>query len=220
MAYLDSADIARRVNLRLNRPASDSAFTVSVTNDVIYDFATEEQDEITKLCASFIPDALVTVPTALSTADLGKTYTFGTDVDTAQIFALGHFEVFAVRADIPDNPLTPGIDYTVEGTKIRIPNNQSRTFADSGPWVQTVNPSNVMNASTQPTIPQICRLTLVARTTSRCADRLGLPTAKHDDDAEAAWLTVLAAVKTQAESKGGATLQNRARSWWMNRRVL
>lgn len=220
MAYLDSADIIRRVKLRLNRPSSDTAFTISTADDVLYDFASEEQDEITKLCATFIPDALLTAPTALTTADSGLTYTFGTDVDTAAIFALGHFQVFAVRADIPDSPLIPGVDFTVEGTKIRMPNNVPRTFGDSGPWSQTVNPSNVMTSATQPTIPKILRLCLVSRTASRGAKRIGLDPAEHDADAGEAWLTAMAAVKSQAASKGGAPLLQRPRSFMAGRRFL
>lgn len=220
MAYLDSADIIRRAKLRLNRPASDTAFTASVADDILYDFATEEQDELTKLCATFIPDALLTAPTALTSADGGYTYTFGTDTDSANIFALGHFQVFSVRADIPDNPLVPGIDFTVEGTKIRMPNNVPRSFGDGGPWAQTVNPSNVMASGTPPTIPKILRLCLVARVASRGAKRLGLDPSDHDSDANDAWLSVLAAVKSQAMSKGGATMQDRPRSWWATRRVI
>jgi hypothetical protein len=220
VAYLDSQDIIRRAKLRLNRPTVDTAFTVGGTDDVLYDFASEEQDEITKLCAIFIPDALVTAPTALTTADGGFTYTFGTDVDSAAIFALGHFSIFATRNDIPDNPLIPGIDFTIEGTKIRIPNNQARSFADGGPYAQTVNPSNVMTSSTQPTIPKILRLVLVARVAARGASRLGLDASEHNAASEASWQNVMVAVKTQMQDKGGATLQARPRSFFSRRRLI
>src|SRR5688572_23279592 len=101
MAYLDRADCVVRIKNRLNRPSSDTAFTRSVADDVILEFMTDAQDEITKAIATFIPDAMISVPTALTTADAGYTYTFGTDVDTAAVFPLGHFQVFSTRADIP-----------------------------------------------------------------------------------------------------------------------
>ena len=217
MALFDSADIIRRVKLKLNRPATDTAFTVLVADDVLYDFGTEEQDEITKLCAAFIPDALITAPTALTSSDSGLTYTFANDADSAPLFAFGHYRVYPTRADIPDWPLEPGVDFEVENTKIRMTNHTARTFSDGGPWVQAVYPSNAMAAATQPTIPKICRTTLIHRIASRAADRLGLDPSKHDNDAAESWVTVLAAVKNQAWEKGGATLRHRNRAWWTRR---
>jgi hypothetical protein len=165
-----------------------------------------------------VPDALWTVPTALATADLGKTYTFGLDADSAAIFAFGHFLVFEQRADIPDSPLVEGIDFTVEGTKLRIPNNVTRTFADGGPWCQYVAPSNVMASGTQPTIPKIARLALVSETARRGAIRLGMDPAPHEAEFQSDFLDVLAVIKTQSNLKGGATLFLRPRSAWPYRR--
>jgi hypothetical protein len=219
MAYLDSADIVRRAKLRLNRPATDEAFTATTADDVLYDFATEEQDEITKLLAVYVPDALWTVPTALTSSDGGYTYGFGTDTDGAAIFALGRFHVYEARTHIPDTPLVVGVDFTVEGTVLRMPHQSPRTFADSGPWAQYVAPSNVITSSTQPTIPKIARLCLVARVASRGAKRLGLDPSEHDADAEASWLQVLAAIRTQAHGKGGAPYAHRPRTYdWRFRR--
>ena len=221
MALYDSADCARRIKVRLNRPTTDRIFTVTTADDVIYDALTEAQDRITKLIATYIPDGLWTVPTALTTADSGKTYTFGTDVDAAAIFALGHFHVYPDRAAIPDFPLVEGVDYTVEATRIRTPNNTTRTFGDGGPWAQYVAPSNVITAATQPTIPKIARLALISDATRRCAaDRLGdgMKAAEQEASFQSDWLEVLAAVRTQSYGKGGRTLTQRrygiGRHWW------
>lgn len=209
MAYLDSADIVRRIKLRLNRPTTDEAFTVSTTDDVLYDFASEAQDRVTKLIATFIPDAMWTVPTATATSDSGKTFTVGTDVDGDTIMALGHYRVYATRSDIPDNPLIPGVDYTTEGTLIRIPNNNTQVFGDGGtPWLQYVAPSNVMTSTTQPTVPKIARMCIVSDGARRCAERLGEDSSKHDSQFNADWLELLAAIKTQASQKN-ATPNNR-----------
>lgn len=215
IAFLDSADCTRRIKIRLNRPTTDQAFTVTTTDDVIYDFLSEAQDRVTKLVATFIPDAMWTVPTAITSADSGKTYTFGTDVDTAAIFALGHYRVYATRADIPDNPLIPGDDYTVEGTLIRIPNNSTRTFTDSGPYIQYVAPSNVIASGTQPTIPKIARPAMISDATRRCAERLGEGQKASEQEAQFSsdWIELLAAIKTQTSGKmSSGSLYGRTRS--------
>lgn len=173
---------------------------------MIYDFASEAQDRVTKLVATFVPDALWTVPTAITSADSGKTYTFGTDVDTAAIFALGHYRVYATRADIPDNPLRPGDEFTVEGTLIRIPNNNTRTFTDSGPYIQYVAPSNVIASGTQPTVPKIARPAMISDATRRCAERLGesQKAAEQEGQFMSDWIELLAAIKTQASFKASS----------------
>lgn len=217
MTYLNTADCVRRMKVGLNRPATDGAFTVTTADDVLYDALTEAQDAMTKLIATYIPDCMISDPTAMVTADSGKTYTFGTDVDSARYFPLGNFSVFATRADIPDFPLLPGVDYLVEGTKIRMPNNTTRTFADGGPWAQTINASNVIASGTEPTIPVICRLAMIEKAKSLVAPRVGLDSAAFDQDFNERWLEVLAAVRTQVVTKQGAPLSRRPmrfRSWY------
>lgn len=218
MAYLDRADVLLRVKDRLNRPASDTAFTISATDDVLLRMMSEAQDEITKLIATYMPDIMRSVPTALTTADLGKTYTFGTDVDSANYFALGFFSVFAQRSDIPDFPLEPGVDFMIEGTTLRTPNNSTRSYPDGGPWAQFIPASNVITSSTQPTIPVLCRLAMVERTAEKAAKRIGLDPAEFQAEFDKRWLEMLGAVRTQATGKYGATIQHRPRSWWAGRR--
>lgn len=218
MAYLDRADCIQRVKNRLNRPTTDSAFTRSGTDDVILEFMSEAQERVTKMIATYIPDVMVTAPTALTTADSGLTYTFGTDADTANKFPMGHFSVYAARSDIPDFPLEPGVDFVIEGTKLRMVNNNARTFGDGGPWAQTVSASNVINGSTEPTIPVICRATMVELTAEKCARRLGLDSQEFKDAAGDAWGDVLTAVRSQAQGKYGAPLSRRPRWQFWNGR--
>lgn len=222
MAMWDSADCVRRAKLRLARPSTDSAFTESTTDDVWYDFASEAQDRVNRQLAIFVPDAVWTVPTEISSADGGYTYTFGTDVDTEAIFAFGHFKLFENLESIPDYPLEPGVDFTIEGTNtadkgtvIRIPANATRTFADGGPYAQYVAPSNVITSSTQPTIPKFARTCLVTDTEKRAWERLGMG-GKADEAEERfqdEWIDILASIRTQAAKKTGAVLRNRPRSY-------
>ena len=214
MSLWDSADIVRRGKLRLARPSADEAFTVSTTDDAWYDLATEAQDRVNTLLGIYVPDAVWTVPTELSSADDGKTYTFGTDVDAAAIFAFGHFKLFENRESMPDWPLTPGVDFTIENTKIRIPYNSTRTFSDGGPWAQYAAPSNVVTSSTQPTIPKFARVPMVSDMCKRAAMRLGLPGDEFELEFQREWADTLAAIRTQGAGKGGKTLTQRPARFW------
>ena len=194
------------------------AFTESTTDDVWYDFGTEAQDRVSRMLGLYVPDALWTVPTELSSADSGYTYTFGTDVDSEAIFAFGHFQLFENQESIPDYPLVPGVDYTVEstntadrGTVIRIPANRPRTFTDGGPYAQYAAPTNVITSSTQPTIPKFARKPMVSDMVRLAKNRLGMDGSGDDQQFESEWLEVLATIRTQASSKYGRTLAQRPR---------
>lgn len=213
MAYLDRTDLIRRLKVRLNRPATDAAFTVTSTDDAYDDALTEAQDELTKLIATYIPDVMTLAPTSLTSSDGGYLYTFGADADTANKFALGFFSVFATRADIPDNPLVPNVDFLIEGTRLRIlPVNTPRTFSDSGPYAMYVPASNVISSSSAPTIPVICRMALLEKAGEFACRRLGLDSSEFKDGFAEAWAAVLASVRTQAQGKYGAPLSRRPRA--------
>ncbi len=215
MAYLDKADLIRRLKVRLNRPTTDTAFTVSTTDDVLYDALTEAQDLMTKWIATFVPDVMSLAPVALSTADSGATYTFGTDADSANKFPLGFFSIFAARVDIPDNPLECEVDYLLEGTRIRIlPVGTTRTFADSGPYAMFVAASNVISSSTEPTIPVICRLALLSKAAAIAAIPIGMDPMPYDAQHDEECAAVLASVRTQAEGKYRPPMSRRTRSSW------
>lgn len=202
VALYSSTDLAHRIKLRLGRPAVDAAFTNTSTDDVLYDFLTEAQSRLTLMLASFTPDALWTVPTALTSADGGFTYGFGPDTDGESIFALGQFKVYRQRSDIPDYPMEPGVDFAVEGTVLRIPNQQTRTFGDGGPWCQYVAPSNIITATVQPTVPKIARPALISGALAAgAAARVGLDPLIHEARFQSEWLDILTSIRTQALGK-------------------
>lgn len=225
MSFLDSADIVARAKLRLARPSTDAAFTVSTTDDAWYSFASDAQRRVNTQLAIYVPDAVWTVPTELSSSDSGYTYTFGTDVDTEAIFALGHFKLYENQESIPDYPLTVGVDYTIEststadkGTVIRIPNNTSRTFTDGGPYAQYVAPSNVITSSTQPTIPKFARGAMIPEICRLARIRLGLDSQEFEVEFQREMMDVIAAIRTQGFGKYGQPLANRPRSYFRVRR--
>lgn len=226
MAYLDSTDLVRRGKVRLARPSTDSAFTVTTTDDAWYDFATEAQDRLNKDLAIHCPDAQWTVPTELSSSDGNYTYTFGTDVDGEAIIAMGHFSLYENKESIPDYPLTVNVDYTIEGsgtdggTVIRIPYNTTRTFTDGGPYAQYVAPSNVVTSTTQPTVPKVARPAMLDDMERRAWLRLGLDDKAADAEAkyQDSFMQIKALFVTQAHGKGGRTLTQRPNSFWRMRR--
>lgn len=214
-ALYSSTDLARRIKLRLGRPTTDAAFTVSAADDVLYDFLTEAQSRLTLMLASYTPDALWTVPTALVSEDGGYTYGFGDDTDGEAIFALGQFRLYAQRSDIPDTPLEPGVDFVVDGLLLRTPNFTARTYSDGGPWCQYVAPSNVITATTQPTVPKLARPALISGAIAAgAAARVGLDPSMHEDRFLREWADILTALRTQAFAKSG---QARTTQRWRSR---
>lgn len=214
MSYLDSADMVRRLKVRLNRPATDEAFTVTTTDDVYYDALTEGQDRLTKLLGTYVPDAVWTVPTAITSSDGGETFTFGTDTDGASIFAFGHFTVYDAEEDIPDYPLAVGVDYTVEGTLLRVPNLGART---GSLYVQYAAPSNVISSTTQPTVPTFARAALLTEAEARCWKHLKLwdEAQQADKDFLRDWADVVAAIQTRAAGRGGLPVSRRPNNRWL-----
>jgi hypothetical protein len=156
MAYLDTADLVTRCN-RLARVSSNASYPVAAD---WYDFLTQAENEIKTELASTLPNVIVAAPVLMTTPDNGATYVFGTDADNNELYPIGACQVFASLTDIPTNPFTPGVDYLMEGYRIRWLNNQTRTFTN-GPYARFVPPTFTINASTEPTLPPMARLLLV-----------------------------------------------------------
>jgi hypothetical protein len=216
---LDYAECKATLKRRLGRPTADEAFTVTTTDDVYDQLLTEAQRRINALLATFIPDAVWPAPVALTSSDGGYTYGFGMDTDGAAIFAFGHFEVFEARKDIPNFPLTEGIDFVVRGSVLVMPDNQPRTFADSGPWALFASPSTAIDSSHEPTIPKVARPAMITDAEIRGWKHLGLDASHAEYDFENKdWPELLALVRTQSMKKGSQPLQRRPRSYLLGRR--
>lgn len=98
-----------------------------------YERLTDAQSQIVTDIAGIFPSCLyptttyASIPT-LTTADSGKTFTFGTDSNGFAITPMGKAMIFSSLNDIPSNPWREGIDYiALGGTAIQIPNNNSYT---------------------------------------------------------------------------------------------
>lgn len=199
-----------KVKMRLNRPSADEMFTISATDDVIYSALTEQQHEEINYLASRAPSAMNTGPVQMTTADSGATFTFGNDADSAAIIALGHFEIYAQTADIPDSPLEEGTDYLVEDSNIRtLPYGSTRSPT---PYAVFVKPGNVIDSNDEPTLPKVARPALVS---GACA-RLSAERLKQDPSPYLAQLArdrseYMLALKTRSAQAGGSITSGRRR---------
>lgn len=200
MGLYDTADLLRRAKIKLHRPATDAAFTQSTTDDVLYDCATEAQGRINTLLGIYVPDAIWTVPTKLTTPDNGLTYNFGNDTDGDAIFAFGHYTLYPNKECEPTTPLMVGIDYMVQGATIRMPNNAAKVWTD-GPYCVYAAPSNVINSTTQPTIPKFARPALLSDLCRRAAEVLQMDPTGFENQFQNDWDEILAAIRTQANGK-------------------
>lgn len=129
--------------------AMRSAVDESLTDAEIYILLSAAQQHSYGMFAIHFPEVLYEVPTIMTTADGGKTYTFASSV-----FPFGNVEI---RSSLNGNLMIPGTnwdgncDYVWEGDRIRIPNNRSRTFS-AGPYARYIKMPSDITALVEPTL--------------------------------------------------------------------
>lgn len=150
-------DLLRRFNQLAGRGGPGVAD--AVTPDVKYQLLADAQASVLTKIQSIIPRVLYGAPTAMTSADGGYTWTFGTDGDGYALFPVGKVQIYMDLTSVPFAPLRPGIDYLDEGTQIRMPNNT--------PWTGTLyfqgmTAPALMSASVQPVLqPPPARILIV-----------------------------------------------------------
>jgi hypothetical protein len=148
-----SADLLTRFNQVAGRPTTDA-----ISDAAKYVRLSDAQESVLARIAAIAGSQQDQAPTAMTTADGGKTWTFGTDGNGYAVYPLGA-KVFPTLTAIPDYPWTPGIDYLDEGTQIRMPNNLSWTGQLY--WRGVVGPPAI-TASVQPVLqPPAARILVV-----------------------------------------------------------
>lgn len=224
MAKYDTADLLARCLRNAMRPSTDAQ---QETTDW-YAFLAEAQDEWYNHLAVICPEALYGNPVVLSTADLGLTYTFGTDADGNNIFPMGHVEI---RSAPGGAVLTPTVewgnagDYVREGDKIRWTNGVKRTFGTTGPVARFISPPGLIDGTHEPTLkPLSARLLLVYRACAKWARRGGLrdpqPFLDQEQEAwlgnpEAGVMGILGMLRTQYNFSGmEGTGELDGDAWW------
>lgn len=118
----ESTDLLARFKLLAGIPSTNA------TSDTTwYQYLADAQQAVVTRIASIAPKVLYGAPQALTTADGGLTYTFGTDGNGYPLFPMGRATIYPTLSSIPGGAWLPGIDYLDEGTTIRMPNNTPYT---------------------------------------------------------------------------------------------
>lgn len=149
----ESADLLTRFNALAGRPTADA-----ITDPQKYQRLADAQDTVVTKISGITKSAFPTAPAAMTSADGGYTWTFGTDGNGYALYPYGA-GVYPSLTAVPDYPWMPGVDYLDEGVRIRIPNN----IAWSGPlYWYGVTPPQQISASVQPILqPPPARILIV-----------------------------------------------------------
>lgn len=215
VSYLGSADLLARCKRVAQLPAIDE----SMPDSTWYDLLTEAQHEwIMKLAARF-PHHFYGAPTKLTTADGGKTYTYGVGPDGSQTVPFGHVELFAMDGGRPMYSTTyesPSYDgFLFEGAVVRMPRNKARVFAN-GPWARFVTEPFPISATMQPDArlrPSHMRMLLVYEAVLRWASQGGeVDPSPYVAMLERTKVTVYEMLATQYSAGGTAAS---SQDWWL-----
>ncbi len=214
MAKFDSADLLSRLKLILNRPSTDEA----LADADLYLFLGQAQDHVMGTLAAICPDPMYNSLTALTTADSGATFTFGTDADAANIQAFGHYEVYPDANCFPDSPLIEGVDFIWQGEKLIVPN--GRTI--DTPVARWITPPHLLDGSTAPVLkPQYARILIVYKAAEHAAEqRLKQSGDPYRQAYAEALPRIVLDMKSSAFTHGGRAKSYPNAAWWRGNRDL
>jgi hypothetical protein len=174
-----STDLLTRFNAFAGRPTTDA-----ITDAQKYQRLADAQEAVITEIASVSPNQLYAAPTAMTTADGGYTFTFGTDGNGYALFPLGRTQIYPSLNAVPDYPWRPGVDYLDEGTTIRMPNNVAWTGTL---YWRGITPPAAITASVQSVIqPPSARILVVIKAVESFAEEF-LRNASLADQMRARW---------------------------------
>ncbi len=216
MAYT-SADLLAQFKATVGLPASESA-NQGTTDTQVYQLLENAQVRVARLLAAHVPHANRMPPEALATTDGGYTYTFA-------YYPMGHIELRDGRNGallLPGSDWTAG-GYVIEGQTVRIPNGQSRTFAN-GLYARYCRTPGLLDAVTQPILqPPDARLAIVYDAAVEWAGQGNMMNAdpyvtmRQDflwgDPRHPGNLGLIPMLKSQYHAQGSAAQQNDR--WWV-----
>lgn len=148
MANFDAPDLLARAKRLAQRPSTDE----DMADADWYLFLGEGQDEVTRMIATYDPSAVCGVPTQLTTADSGYTYTFPTASTLPPLVIVELTDGKGGTAMIVGSYDSDVADVVWEGNTIRMARNSPRTFAN-GLWARWVTVGGSLDGSNAPTIP-------------------------------------------------------------------
>lgn len=171
-----------------------------------------------ELLAFHCPESNYGAPTLLTTADSGTSYTFGTDIDNANICPIGHIELRESKTGAMIPPAsewdTSTLAFIFNSDTIRWPGQKSRTFSD-GPYARFVTPSALLNASTAPVLkPLYARELIVFDGAERAAVRVGTDPTPYGQMFDARFPEVLQTIMTSFSGTGAIAVDGGSGLWW------
>lgn len=208
MSQYDSADLLARLRRDVREPTTAD---FPATAD-LYAWLAQGQIDVFQRLAMAVPDAVIGAPTQMTTADSGQTYTFGTDsaapTNYTAIFPVGHVRIFGVLSDLPDNAWVEGVDYAMEGDRIRrLPADQPYTGA--APYYQGIALPLTLDGSVAPTLePVAARELIVDFAAIRYAEAVPKDPQPYLDRSERHWQTWIGALQTQYARRGAVAATN------------
>lgn len=143
-----SADLLSRFNLLAGRPTGSGAVD-SIDDPTKYQYLADAEQYVITRIAAIKPSILYGAPQALTTADGGLTFTFGTDGNGYELFPMGRAQIYPSLNAIPGYAWQPGIDYLDQGTSIRMPNNTP--YAGTLYWYG-ITPTQQLSAIVEPVL--------------------------------------------------------------------
>ena len=161
------------------------------------------------LLATYCPNALISVPTQMVTADLGYTYTFGTDADGNNLYPVGSVSIFRSLGDIPSWAMVEGVEFEMEGNLIRFPDN--RPFSGPAPYFHGTLLPLTLTAATAPTLKPIqARSMIISCGAIRYAEDLGnaKQLANFQTRFQSEWTRWIAVLQTQYARIGAIAATN------------
>jgi hypothetical protein len=215
VAFYDTDDCVARLRRIIRRPAG-SDFP---TDADCYVYLAEGQMEIFTWLAVYCPKACIIAPTQMTLSADSKTATFGTDSalpsNYTDLYPVGAVRLYRQVGDIPSTPMADGVEYLMEGNRIR--QIDGSTFS-SAPWYQCLTlPTTLASSTPQPTLkPVQARTLIVSAAALHLSDDIGADTeglATRYAQQKQDWI---GALQTQYAEVGAiaATHPNGARNRW------
>lgn len=210
----DSPDLLAKLRRALRRPTIDPQST-----DVdLYALLTDAQEYWYSRLAAHVPQALLTPPTLLTTADGGETYTFGVNAATGEpVTPRGHV---VLRESASGRPIYPGAEwmddrFILEGSKIRWGNGRKRLFS-AGPIARWVPEPAAISAASPPSLqPPHGRVLIVDKAAAEWSRAGGLRDPQpYLDKAADEWNRILTELRTQYHGIGAEGVGEEDARWW------
>lgn len=215
MAQWDSADLLSKFKLYANRPTTDEA----LSDAQIYTLLTQAQAQQMAKLAVYAPHAQMGDPVALTTADGGVTYTFGTDDDGNPIFPLAA-QVYA-RIDgreLHASTWDSAGDFVIEGNTIRAPGNKVRQYT-TGPYARFIRADATISASSAPVLSPPAARELILWDALMLWAAVGgeIDAGPWEARYGKAWKTWVEAFQTQFATQQAPAADRLQSVWWMAR---